>query len=81
MKAFMRVLVQDTKTHLYLGQAASWTSDFNSAVNFQRTIKALDFLAMSQIKDAQIVMKFEDDQYDILLNAPTRKLAFSLRTY
>jgi hypothetical protein len=79
MKAFMRVLVQNTKTHLYLGQADSWTSDLDQAVNFENTLKAFDFLGVSHMRDAQIIMKFEDGQYDIRLNPPRRKLAFCLR--
>ncbi|MDB6126021.1 MAG: hypothetical protein JWQ71_5014 [Pedosphaera sp.] len=81
MKAFMRVLVQDTKTQLYLGRAASWTPDFNQAVNFEHTLKAFNYLGVSQMKDAQIVMKFEDGQYDIRLNPPQQRMAFSLRAY
>jgi hypothetical protein len=81
MRAFMKVLVQDTKTHLYLGQASSWTSDLNCAVNFEHTLRAFDFLGVTQIKNARIVMKFQDDQYDILLNAPTRRISSFPRAY
>jgi hypothetical protein len=71
MKAFMRVLVQNTKTKLYVGRPGPWTVDPDKAFDFEHTLRALDFMQRSKAEDMQIVMKFDDDQFDIRLNAPT----------
>ncbi|EEF58015.1 hypothetical protein Cflav_PD0980 [Pedosphaera parvula Ellin514] len=68
MKAFMRVLVQNTNTKLYFGREILWTIDPDQAFNFERTLRALDFMQRSKIKNVQIVMKFDDDQFDIHLS-------------
>jgi hypothetical protein len=64
----MKVLVQKREATLYFGTAESWTSNAADALDFQNTLRALDFLETSRIGDAQIVLKFEDERYDIRLN-------------
>jgi hypothetical protein len=68
MKAFMRVLVQNATTKLYFGRQTLWTIDPEQAFNFEHTLHALNFMQRSKMKNVQIVMKFDDDQFDIHLN-------------
>jgi hypothetical protein len=68
----MKVLVQKRETPLYLGPAESWTADSSRAIDFQTSLRAIEFLAASRMSEGQIILKFADDRYDIRLDFQAR---------
>src|SRR5690349_20884087 len=68
----MKVLVLKRETPFYFGQAESWTPDVAHAHDFKNTLSAIDFLEAARMSDGQIVLKFPDDRYDILLDFQAR---------
>lgn len=63
----MKILVQNCLTHLYLKTASEWTPDSSQAKVFSTSQKALDYCAANEIPAVQIILKFEQGQYDIKL--------------
>ena len=63
----MRILVQQKDSGLYFQDVGSWTRDPASAMDFLSSTSAIDFCVMNRISDVQLVLKFEEHQYDIVL--------------
>jgi hypothetical protein len=66
----MRILLQHKQTQLYFKNIESWTADCKEALDFPSSTKAIDFCLQNSFFEVQIVLKFDDQQYDIVLNAP-----------
>lgn len=61
----MKVLIQNCHTHSYLVSLDEWTDLPEGARTFPSTERAMAFCMEHRIPAAQVVLKFEYDQYDI----------------
>ena len=63
----MRILLQQISTGLYLKEIGDWTPEHGEAMDFLSSTKAIDFCASNRIGDVQLVLKFDQQHYDIVL--------------
>jgi hypothetical protein len=63
----MRVLIQHCDSLKFYVDADSWTDSPRNAMDFRGSVKALDYIQRHQIGRAQIVLKFEKDEFDVVL--------------
>jgi hypothetical protein len=63
----MRVLIQNCDSLKFYADSGSWTDSAVNATDFQGSIRALDYIQEHQIGRAQIVLKFEKDEFDVVL--------------
>ena len=61
----MRILLQNCKNFLYYAVDGSWTQHADHALDFKSSVRALEFCRDQRPPDVQIVLKFNDDTYDI----------------
>ena len=75
----MRILLQQKNSGLYFKALGAWTPNAADATDFLSSTKALAFCAANKISDVQLVLKFDEQHYDIVLPAtvgrPTRSMA------
>jgi len=64
----MKVIVQNKATCDYLGHFGRWTSDLNQAFDFEKNMLACKFCKDRKLKNADIVLKFYESEYDIPLS-------------
>jgi hypothetical protein len=69
----MRILIQQKETGLYFKDVGSWTRNPPDAMDFLSSTTAIDFCVMNKISGVQLVLKFEEQQYDIVLPVLTSK--------
>jgi hypothetical protein len=73
----MKVVLQNKLSRFYFGNDGRWTADHSKARDFGTSLKAMDFLQANKVEQAQVVLKFQDTKYDIVLQAlsdsPERK--------
>jgi hypothetical protein len=63
----MRILLQRKDDGLYFEDIGSWVSDFANAMDFLSSTTAIDFCIANKICDVQLVLKFDEQRYDIVL--------------
>jgi len=63
----MRILLQQKDTALYVKGAGAWTNLSSEAMDFVSSSKAIAFSRLHKINDVQLVLKFEEQLYDIVL--------------
>ncbi|MGV3774369.1 MAG: hypothetical protein ACO1QB_15820 [Verrucomicrobiales bacterium] len=63
----MRVIIQNCSTLKYLTQDLSWVEVDSEAAEFRTTTQALDCCTRHQLEDVQIVMKFQQKEFDVHL--------------
>ena len=63
----MRILLQQKNTGLYLKTLGAWVANAAEATDFLSSTKALAFCAANKVSDVQLVLKFEEHHYDIVL--------------
>ncbi|HWD94380.1 MAG TPA: hypothetical protein VG938_18760 [Verrucomicrobiae bacterium] len=63
----MRILLQQKETGLYFKDIGAWDLDPAQAMDFLSSTSAIDFCVANKISNAQIVLKFEEQRYDIVL--------------
>jgi hypothetical protein len=63
----MRILIQQKETGLYFKDVGDWTRTPSDAMDFLSSTSAIDFCVMNKISGVQLVLKFEEQQYDIVL--------------
>ena len=63
----MRILLQHVITGLYLTEVGGWTRSGDEALDFVSSSSALDFCRGNRMTDVQLVLKFQEQQYDIVL--------------
>ena len=66
----MRILLQSPKTKLFVCHKEKWTPSAHLAHDFQHSQRALDFVRRQNLKDVQLVVKFEDPQWDEIVPLP-----------
>jgi hypothetical protein len=63
----MRILLQQKSTGLYFKDIEDWTRDPVEAMDFLSSTSAIDFCVLNRISGVQLVLKFEEQRYDIVL--------------
>ena len=69
----MRILIQQKESGLYFRDIDSWTRDAAEAMDFLSSTSAIDFCVTNRINGVQLVLKFEEQRYDIVLPVLTGK--------
>jgi hypothetical protein len=67
----MRIVLQHKGTGLYFQDIGVWTRDSSNAMDFVSSTSAIQFCEINKIDSAQIVLKFEQENYDIVMPAIT----------
>jgi hypothetical protein len=65
--ARMRILVQQKETGLYFRDVGSWTHNSSEAMDFVNSTAAIDFCVLNRLTEVQLVLKFDQQEYDIVL--------------
>jgi hypothetical protein len=73
MDEYMRILIQQKETGLYFKDVDAWTRNPAEAMDFLSSTSAIDFCVMNKISGVQLVLKFEEQRYDIVLPVLTQK--------
>lgn len=68
----MRILIQQKNGGLYFKDVGEWTRDPAEAMDFLSSTSAIDFCVLNKISHVQLVLKFEEQQYDIVLPVLTK---------
>jgi len=63
----MRILLQQKETGSYLQDIGVWTRDPTLALDFLSSTRAIEFCATHKVLGVQLVLKFEEQHYDIVL--------------
>lgn len=63
----MRILLQQKDTGLYFQDIDSWTRNTAEAMDFVSSTAAIEFCAANKLSGVQLVLKFEEQHYDIVL--------------
>lgn len=63
----MRILVQQKDSGFYFKDIGDWTRNPAEAMDFLSSTAAIDFCVSNKIARIQLVLKFEEQQYDIVL--------------
>ena len=63
----MRIFLQQKETGLYFQDIGSWTRDSSAAMDFMSSTAAIDFCFTNKISGVQLVLKFDEEKYDIVL--------------
>lgn len=63
----MRILIQQKETGLYFKDISVWTRNPAEAMDFLSSTSAIEFCATNKIVGIQLVLKFEEQRYDIVL--------------
>jgi len=63
----MRILLQHKQTGLYFRDIDSWVRNGSEALDFVSSSAAIDFCVTNKLTWVQLVLKFEEQQYDIVL--------------
>ena len=63
----MRILLQQKETGLYFKDVDSWTRASLEAMDFVSSSAAIDFCTVNKLAGIQLVLKFDEQKYDIVL--------------
>jgi hypothetical protein len=63
----MRILLQHIESGLYFKDIGAWTREPAEAMDFLSSTSAIDFCVVNKIVDVQMVLKFEQQRYDIVM--------------
>lgn len=63
----MRILLQHKQSGLYFKDIESWVRSGSEAKDFVSSTAAIDFCVVNKLSDVHLVLKFEEQKYDIVL--------------
>jgi len=63
----MKILLQQKDTGLYFRDINGWDPDPDAAMDFLSSTTAIDFCVANKITGVQLVLKFDEPRYDIIL--------------
>jgi hypothetical protein len=63
----MRICLQQKETGLYFKDIAAWVRESSEAMDFVSSTAAIDFCVANKLNGVQLVLKFEEEKYDIVL--------------
>jgi hypothetical protein len=66
----MRILLQNPNNKLFVCRKDNWTPSAHLAHDFRHSQQALDFVRTQKLKDVQLVVKFDDAQWDEIVPLP-----------
>ncbi len=62
----MRILLQQQKTGLFLGEVGQWVQSSAKAMDFVSSSAAIEFCVANKLSGLQMVFKLEDQPYEIV---------------
>jgi hypothetical protein len=65
----MKALLQQLETGLYFKDPTTWTVSLAEAYDFKSSVSARTYCLNRGITNAQIILKFANSEYDIILPA------------
>lgn len=71
MNLAMRVLIQSCDSLKFYAGGGRWDDSALNAEDFRGSVSALDYIRKNRLGRAQIVLKFEKDEFDVIL--PSRE--------
>ena len=72
----MRILLQNKQTGHYFRDIDAWVRDWATAMDFVSSTAAIDFCVTNKLNDVQLVLKFEEQRYDIVMPMEPARIAF-----
>jgi len=66
----MRVLLRDARTGLYFQDPEYWTGLAENARNFRHSAEAMNLAREKQVRQAEVVLAFEESAYTVALPLP-----------
>ncbi len=63
----MRIVLQQKDTGLYFKDIDAWVRASSDAMDFVSSTAAIDFCALNKLNGIQLVLKFEEQKYDIVM--------------
>jgi len=63
----MKIFLEDKTNALYLTKAGEWSMSASEALDFPSYDRAVEFAVEHSLRKVQVVLKFEDYPYNILL--------------
>jgi hypothetical protein len=63
----MRIVLQQKETGLYFKDIGSWAKEGSDAMDFMSSTAAIDFCLTNKLMDVQLVLKFDEHHYDIVM--------------
>jgi hypothetical protein len=63
----MQILIQQIESGLYFKDINAWARNPAEAMDFLSSTSAIDFCVTNKISGVQLVLKFEEQHYDIVL--------------
>ncbi len=63
----MRILLQQKESGLYYSETGEWIPGSTEAMEFLNSSAAIDFCASKQLSGVQLVLKFPDHKYEIVI--------------
>jgi len=63
----MRIVLQNHDTGLYFKDINSWVRQSSDAMDFVSSSAAIDFCVSNKLTGLQVVLKFDDQRYEIVL--------------
>jgi hypothetical protein len=77
--ALMKVLLQHKESGLYLKELGLTTPNVAEAMDFLSSTQAIEFCTVHKIRGMQIVLRFDEHHYDIVLPMLFDRRAFLSR--
>jgi hypothetical protein len=77
----MKILLQNVHSKLYFCLLDIWTEHPRAAFDFHHSHQALEYVRKRNLKDVQLVVKFEDPQWDEVLPVPLMVARLSSRAW
>jgi len=68
----MPILLQNKETGLYFKDIDAWVRTSGEAMDFVSSTAAIEFCVSNKLSQVQLVLKFDEQRYDIVL--PVRPL-------
>lgn len=65
----MRVVLQQKESGLYFKDIGNWSRNSAEAMDFLSSTAAIDFCVANRLAGVQLVLKFDEQKYDIVLPA------------
>ena len=63
----MRILLQQKDTGLYFKDIDAWVRSGSDAMEFVSSTAAIDFCVLNKLNGVQLVLKFDEQKYDIVM--------------
>jgi hypothetical protein len=72
-ESVMKILLQHTRTQLYVRSLGNWSANPHEAYDFQHSQRAIEFAREHGLTAVQIAIKFIESEFDEVFPLPTVK--------